>query len=123
MDSLARWQTRLSSHAAGLLLQAEEEALFEVAVEAGAEDVVPGESEDEGMRVVCGLGDYAAVRAAVAGSGVEVIGDRSGLAYVPNAPVEVDDDALAVCEAMVERLLEVDDVDAVYSNCAGLATN
>lgn len=37
-----------------------------------------------------------------------------------NAHVEVDDDAFAKCEAVMERLLELDDVDAVYTNCEGL---
>jgi transcriptional/translational regulatory protein YebC/TACO1 len=30
-----------------------------------------------------------------------------------NAPVEVDDEAFARCEALIERLLEHDDVEAV----------
>lgn len=44
---------------------------------------------------------------------------------MPNAidfsQVEVDDEAFATCEAMMERLLELDDVDAVYTNVAGLS--
>ena len=36
------------------------------------------------------------------------------------APVEVDDDAFSKCEAVMEKLLELDDVDAVYTNCDGL---
>ena len=33
---------------------------------------------------------------------------------------QVDDDAFHKCEVLVERLLELDDVDGVYSNCADL---
>jgi transcriptional/translational regulatory protein YebC/TACO1 len=35
-------------------------------------------------------------------------------------PLQVDDESFERCEALVERLLELDDVDAVYSNCEGL---
>ncbi len=36
--------------------------------------------------------------------------------------MQVDDDVYAKCEALMERLLELDDVDAVYTNCDGLNT-
>jgi hypothetical protein len=34
----------------------------------------------------------------------------------------VDDAAFATNEAILERLLAVDDVDSVHTNCAGLQT-
>lgn len=34
---------------------------------------------------------------------------------------QVDDEAFEKCEALMERLLELDDVDAVYTNADGLA--
>lgn len=34
--------------------------------------------------------------------------------------VQVDDAAFTVNEAILERVLAVDDVDAVHTNCAGL---
>jgi transcriptional/translational regulatory protein YebC/TACO1 len=34
--------------------------------------------------------------------------------------VQVDDAAFEVCESLVERLLDLDDVDSVYTNCEGL---
>lgn len=37
------------------------------------------------------------------------------------AEVAVDDDAFNKCEALMDRLLELDDVDNVYTNCEGLA--
>lgn len=37
------------------------------------------------------------------------------------AEVAVDDDAFTRCEGLMERLLELDDVDSVYTNCEGLA--
>lgn len=36
------------------------------------------------------------------------------------AEVAVDDDAFAKCEALMDRLLELDDVDNVFTNAEGL---
>lgn len=36
------------------------------------------------------------------------------------AEVAVDDAAFEKCEALMDRLLELDDVDNVYTNCEGL---
>lgn len=36
------------------------------------------------------------------------------------AALQVDDEAFAKCEELVERLLDLDDVDGVFSNCADL---
>jgi transcriptional/translational regulatory protein YebC/TACO1 len=46
--------------------------------------------------------------------------EESELVYKPAAPVEVDDEAYEKCEALLERLLELDDVDSVHTNCEGL---
>lgn len=35
--------------------------------------------------------------------------------------VAVDEEAFAKCEALMDRLLELDDVDSVYTNAEGLA--
>lgn len=46
----------------------------------------------------------------------------SGLVYIPLNSVEVEkDEDFDANENMMERLLGVDDVDSVYTNCAGLA--
>lgn len=34
--------------------------------------------------------------------------------------MEVDDEAFSRCEAIADKLLELDDVDAVYTNAEGL---
>lgn len=36
------------------------------------------------------------------------------------AEVAVDDEAFAKCDALLDRLLELDDVDNVYTNVEGL---
>jgi hypothetical protein len=40
---------------------------------------------------------------------------------VLRAEVSVDEDAFAKCEGLMDRLLELDDVDSVYTNCEGLS--
>jgi hypothetical protein len=47
--------------------------------------------------------------------------EESELVYRAPMAVEVDDDAFASCEVAMERLLDLDDVDAVYTNADGLA--
>lgn len=51
---------------------------------------------------------------------VHCLQEESELVYKATAPVEVDDEAFEKCEALMERLLELDDVDSVHSNCEGL---
>ena len=46
--------------------------------------------------------------------------EQSGLCYVPLTVQEVADDAFEGNEALLERLLAVDDVDSVYTTCDGL---
>ena len=47
--------------------------------------------------------------------------EESERVYRAPMAVEVDDDGFAACEAAMERLLDLDDVDAVYTNADGLA--
>lgn len=72
-------------------------------------------------QVLMSLEEYGAVSASLAEQGVKIVSEASGLVYVPLVNAEVDDDAVFEAnEAMLERLLAVDDVDAVYTTCDGL---
>lgn len=54
-------------------------------------------------------------------TGVDADTEAAGLAYLPSNIVEIEDDAVFEAnEALMERLLAVEDVDAVYTNCDGL---
>ncbi|KAJ9511741.1 hypothetical protein QJQ45_022606 [Haematococcus lacustris] len=64
-----------------------EDAVFEAAMEAGADDVVAVPPEEEGA---------------------------------PSTSFKVDEEAFAKCEMLLERLLDLDDVDGVFHNCADL---
>ena len=106
-----------------------EDAVLEAALEAGASDVVPADEEEAGagsavktFRVLTEPTDFAHVCGRLAEAGLTVDGGASGLGYVPVNEVEVDDDdVFAANETLFQKLLAVEDVDAVYSNCAGLS--
>lgn len=54
--------------------------------------------------------------------GFAVNSEESELVYRGTAEVAVDDEeAFAKCESLMERLLELDDVDNVYTNAEGLS--
>lgn len=99
----------------------DEDVVFDAAIEAGAQDVQKEEegSENEGYRVLTSLEDYAAVQSSLIEAGLKVNVELSGLVYVPlvvKGEDEVNDEDYDANEALFERLLDVDDVDAVYKN-------
>eukprot|EP00887_Chlorella_sp_A99_P005047 scaffold4.g5047.t1 len=103
---------------------ADEDAVFEAATEAGAADIQPAEDEESGTvvgyKVLTAVEDYGAVHASLVEQGLTLAGEDCGLVYVPLVQQEVDDAQFEGNEALLERLLSLDDVDAVYSTVAGL---
>lgn len=84
--------------------------VFEVALEADAEDVTFGEDLIE---VITGLNEFQQVRETLEAAGIEV--ESAELSYIPDAPVALPaDDALQVM-SVVDSLEELDDVQQVYS--------
>ncbi len=99
--------------------EADEDAALEAALDAGASDMVPAKDDDgvlEGYKVLTSLEDFAAVSTNLAEQKLKLNMEASGLVYMPLADVQVSDDDFALNEGMLERLLAVDDVDAVYTN-------
>ncbi|CAK0785066.1 hypothetical protein CVIRNUC_008271 [Coccomyxa viridis] len=101
-----------------------EDEVIDAAMEAGADDVHAAKGEEdaiEGFKVLTAVEEFAVVRDKLQELGQRIDHDHSGLVYTPLTHVEVDDPAFEVNESILERLLAVDDVDAVHTNCAGLA--
>ncbi|KAI5081190.1 hypothetical protein GOP47_0004373 [Adiantum capillus-veneris] len=103
------------------------DSLLAAAMDAGAEDVIeptyyededPQDASDKYYKVMTPLEQYSAVSKRLQGAGIPVVMESSGLEYIPNAILEPDDEAIELNKALMERLLELDDVDAVYSNQA-----
>jgi YebC/PmpR family DNA-binding regulatory protein len=93
----------------------DEDAVLTAAADAGAEDAAPAPGGR--WRVTAAPSDFGVVRDALAAAGLAVAADASGLEYVPSNPVSLSDEDLEANEALIEKLLDLDDVDAVF--CSG----
>ena len=102
-------------HAGQFLISKEktsEEKLMEVALEAGADDVL---STEEGFEVRCDVHAFDKVAHALEHAGVKP--DSSEVAYIPSTTVPVSDAHLAqTLVKLHESLDELDDVQNVFSN-------
>jgi YebC/PmpR family DNA-binding regulatory protein len=120
----ARWGGNLAAtgavsfqflHAGQFLIAREkspEDALMEVALEAGADDVITSE---QGYEVRCGVNLFDKVSHALEQKGIKP--DSAEIAYIPTTPVPVKDAAHAQSlEKLHEALDELDDVQQVFSN-------
>ena len=89
----------------------EPDALFEVAVEAGAENV---ESNDESHEITTPVDDFAAVRDALE----EKLGDpqRAALVWVPQNTIPVNEEQAATLLKLIDVLEDNDDVQTVFAN-------
>lgn len=120
----ARWGGNLAStgavsfqflHAGQFLIakdKATEDRLMEVALEAGADDVI---TTDEGYEVRCDVHAFDKVSHAIDKAGIKA--ESSEIAYIPKVTVPVSD--VAVAKTLVklhDALDEQDDVQAVFSN-------
>jgi YebC/PmpR family DNA-binding regulatory protein len=85
--------------------------IFELAADAGADDVVPG---DEFIEIYAPAENYHAVVQAFDKAGIKI--EESDLRMEPNQKLELDRDASVQVMKLIESLEELDDVQAVYSN-------
>ena len=91
-----------------------EDGVMEVALEAGAEDVV---SEEGGFTVKCQPSDFTAVLEAIKAGGIAVDEENSSIGLVPNMMNPVSDVATAkAVNKFVEMLEDLEDVQDVYTN-------
>ena len=91
-----------------------EDGVMEVALEAGAEDVV---SEEGGFTVKCQPSDFTAVLEAIKAGGIVVDEENSSIGLVPNMMNPVSDVATAkAINKFVEMLEDLEDVQDVYTN-------
>lgn len=92
----------------------DEEDIFMIAVDAGAEDVDFG--DDGTAEIITEARDLAAVRDSLSEAGIEV--EEASLTLVPQSEVQLPvEDAMKVMN-LLERLEDLDDVQNVHSNLA-----
>ncbi|MCI1936409.1 MAG: YebC/PmpR family DNA-binding transcriptional regulator [Bifidobacteriaceae bacterium] len=85
--------------------------LFEIAAEAGAEDVA---EDGDTYMVTTAPGDVTAVRKALQDKGIDY--DSAETALVPLTEVELDVDAARKVSRLVDNLDDLDDVQNIYAN-------
>jgi YebC/PmpR family DNA-binding regulatory protein len=90
----------------------DEERIMEVALEAGAEDVLT--NDDGSIDVLTGPDDYEAVRAAMTGAGLKP--ERSEVTMRAGTAAPVDADSAQPLLKLLDMLDDLDDVQNVYTN-------
>ncbi|HMA23903.1 MAG TPA: YebC/PmpR family DNA-binding transcriptional regulator, partial [Gemmatimonadaceae bacterium] len=89
----------------------EEDALMEVALDAGAEDVV---REDEFFTVTTSPADFHSVQEALRGKGVQIA--EAELAMLPKNTVKVEGKEAESLFKLLETVEDLDDVQKVWAN-------
>jgi len=85
--------------------------IFEVAVEAGADDVIPGETEIE---IFAPAESFHAVMQALEKAGIKP--KESELRMEPNQKIELDPDSTVQVMKLIEQIEELDEVQNVYTS-------
>ncbi|KAL0897599.1 hypothetical protein Bca101_081560 [Brassica carinata] len=102
--------------------EADKDQLFIIALDAGAEDVIDPPSyeddtdedrEERYYKIVTSNENYSTVLSKLRDEGVNFEPDN-GSELLPLTTVEVDDEAMELNKELMQKLLELDDVDAVY---------
>lgn len=91
---------------------ADEERIMEVALEAGAEDIVS--YDDESVEVITGPDEYQAVKDAL--EAAELVAEDNDVTMRPQTNVDLDEESFASIQRLVEALEDLDDVQNVYAN-------
>ncbi|TCS40777.1 YebC/PmpR family DNA-binding transcriptional regulator [Reinekea marinisedimentorum] len=94
-----------------LLEKADEDALMEVALEAGAEDVIA--SDDGSFEVRTAPEDFMTVKQALLDAGYEPEGE---VTMVPSTEVDIEGESIEKVQRLIDMLEDLDDVQAVYTN-------
>ncbi len=89
-----------------------EDTLMEVALEAGADDVVS--NEDGSFDVMTAFEDFFRVKDALANAGLNA--SEAEITQIPSLMVNLDKDAAEKILALIDALEDLDDVQNVYTN-------
>jgi YebC/PmpR family DNA-binding regulatory protein len=95
----------------------DEDTIMEVVLEAGADDVIApeGDDDDKGMwTIMTEVGDFQAVKVALEAAEIEIV--EAEIARIPDNTIAVAGDDVRKLMNLIEVLEELDDVQKVYSN-------
>jgi transcriptional/translational regulatory protein YebC/TACO1 len=91
----------------------DEDQLMDIALEAGAEDVI--DHADEGfIEVTCDIAEFGDVQKAIEVAELEP--QVAEITWIPENTIEVAGEAAEKLLALIERLEDLDDVQNVYAN-------
>ncbi len=91
---------------------ADEERIMELALDAGAEDVVV--NDDTSIDVVCTFEDFLNVKEVMLAAGIEPV--HAEVTMAPSITVALDKDTAEKVLGLIDMLEDLDDVQNVYSN-------
>jgi YebC/PmpR family DNA-binding regulatory protein len=89
----------------------DDDTIFEIAVEAGAEDII---FSDDMIEVYAELDSFQAVRQALEDAGIEF--ETAELSMIPKATMQLGEKETVQVMGVIEALEELDDVQQIYSN-------
>lgn len=95
----------------------DEDTIMEVVLDAGADDVISpeGDDDDKGMwTIMTEVGDFQAVKVALEAADIEIV--EAEIARIPDNTIEVKGDDVRKMMNLIEALEELDDIQKVYSN-------
>ena len=105
------WQFERKGYIAVAPDGADEDTVFEVSVEAGADDVVFG---DDLIEIYVEVGNFEAVRQALEEAGIKV--ETAELSMIPKATMQLGEKETLQVMGIIDALEELDDTQEVYSN-------
>jgi len=91
----------------------DEDQLMDIALEAGAEDVVD-HAEEGYIEVTCDIAEFGDVQKAIEAAGLEP--QVAEITWIPENTIEVSGEPAEKLLALIERLEDLDDVQNVYAN-------
>ena len=91
-----------------------EDTVMEIALEAGAQDVIT--DEDGAIEVLTDTAEFETVKAALDKAGMPP--EMSGITYRADISIELNDDDRLKMQKIIDALEDLDDVQEVYHNAA-----
>lgn len=107
------WQFKRAAYYAISAEGIDADKVFELAVEAGADDVITGEDDIE---VIAPVEAFKAISDRLAGAGIKPT--EASLRHMPNATVDLPPEQTVQVMRLIDSLEELDDVQEIFSNLA-----
>lgn len=105
------WQFRRMAYFYLSSADLDSDEIFELAVDAGADDVMIG---DEEIEIIAPVDAFKKVSDALESGGIKP--DDAGLRYVPNSEIQLPSEESLRVMRIIEELEDLEDVQHVYSN-------